>query len=408
MGHTGGRVSPVWPLRIAVIVVLVIYAFLFWQQKQMLLAGASDFSGFYAAGAILDSGQGARVYDYDTQRKAQAQFIEKVSFRKGPLLFTHSPFELLVFAPLALLSYDHAVILWYALNVFALLAVPFLLRKHVALVQNEMVYALLAPAFFLPALLAITQGQDSIFLLILFSLVFVNLADGREVRSGCILALATFKPQLVLPLLLVMAVTRMWKAVLAFVGTCVALTGISIVLVGWRTTLHFPHSLMQFDRLPLDISGAYPDRMPNLRGLIYVLLGSHASLHTSQVIAAALSVLAILLLVLFCSRKRKLSDLDLSLVIAVSLPVSYYVHDSDLSLLVLPFFIVADYVSNRQLTKLRFTIVVGVIALFISPYFGMSVVTISLALLLFVTALFLESFRNDMRASATAASLPKN
>ncbi len=119
-------------------------------------------------------------------------------------------------------------------------------------------------------------------------------------------------------------------------------------------------------------------------------------------------MLTILLLLLFCSRKRKLSDLDLSLVIAVSLPVSYYVHDSDLSLLVLPFFIVADYVSNRQLTKLRLTIVVGVIALFISPYFGMSAVTISLALLLFVTALFLESFRNDMGASATAASLPRN
>src|ERR1019366_1451551 len=181
-------------------------------------------------------------------------------------------------------------ILWYALNVFALLAVPFLLRSYIPLVRTELIYAVLMPAFFLPATLATIDGQDSILLLILFILVFVNLADGREIRSGCILALATFKPHLVLPLLLVMAVTRRWKAVLAFVSTCFALTGISIVLVGWRTTLHFPAFLVQFNRLPADIAGAYPDMMPNIRGLIYVLLGSHVSLHTLQFSAAALSV----------------------------------------------------------------------------------------------------------------------
>src|ERR1039458_3737425 len=83
MGQTNQRSSPVWPVRISVIVVLIIYALIFWQQKQMLLAGASDFSSLYAAGAILDSGQGARVYDYDTQRKAQAPFkIGRASCRE--------------------------------------------------------------------------------------------------------------------------------------------------------------------------------------------------------------------------------------------------------------------------------------------------------------------------------------
>ena len=391
----GARQSSARLLGVAIAGVVIIYVLVFNAEKQMLLAGASDFSSFYIAGAILDSGQGAQVYDYDTQRRAQAPFIEKVSFRKGPLLYNHAPFELLLYAPLAFLSYEHAVIVWYALNVIGLLLVPVLLRKRLPLLNTELAYAVIVPALFLPAMYAVIQGQDSVVLLLLFTLVFLNLADDKEGRAGGTLALAMFKPHLALPLLLVMAVRRRWRFVLAFVGTCVALAAVSMLLVGWRTTLNFPAFLVHFNRLPADVAAAYPDKMPNLRGLVYILLGSHLSLQRSQMLAAVLSLAAIGLLLLFLWGRRKLSNLDFALVVTVSLLASYHVNLHDLALLELPLYTVADYVSSGDLTKGRVAMVVGGIAVFIAPHFGISALAIAIALLIFACTLFQEC-ANDM------------
>ena len=381
-------------LGITLIGFIVIYVLVFFAQKQMLLAGASDFSFLYAAGHIVDSGQGANVYDYSTQRQAQTQFIEQVSFRKGPLLYNHAPFELLIYAPLAFFPYRYAVVLWYALNVAGLFAVPLLLRRSLFLLQTEFPYALLVPAFFFPATFAVIQGQDSIVLLILFTLVFVSLSAKREVRAGGVLALAMFKPHLVLPLLLVMTVKRRWGFVLAFISTCFALVGVSILLVGWRATLYFPAFLVHFNRLPADVAAAYPDKMPNFRGLTYNLLGSHLSLQTSQLLAATVSVLSIGFLLLFLWRRPALSNIDFAMIVTVSLLASYHVNIHDLALLELPFYIVADFISSKGLTRERAAIVIGVLALFVTPHLGISALAIALALLVFAGGLFQESYRD--------------
>src|SRR5664279_1679790 len=116
--------------------VLLLYSVgTFIQQKQALLTGASDFSCFYSAGKLVDSGNGSLIYDYEAQRQAQADFIKYVSYRKGPLLYNHAPFELLIFMPLALLSYSHATVVWYWLNVTGLLAVPILLRERLTFLK---------------------------------------------------------------------------------------------------------------------------------------------------------------------------------------------------------------------------------------------------------------------------------
>jgi hypothetical protein len=345
------------------------------------------------------------VYDYGTQRRAQQQFIDTIDFRKGPLLYNHAPFELLIYAPLGVLSYRHAVVLWYSLNVVALFIVPLLLRGYVPLVQAELSYALLVPPFFLPVTSAIIQGQDSIVLLILFTLLFVCFSNGNEGLAGCTLALATFKPHLVVPLLLVMAVTRRWKVVLGFVSTCFALALVSVLLVGWHAALHFPAYLVQFNRLPADIAAAYPEKMPNLRGLTYSLLNSRLGSQTTQLMGLSLSVAAISLLVLFFWRRRTLCLLDLSLAVTVSMLASYHGNFHDLALLVLPFYIVANEIARKPLTKGSVTVAIGILALFIFPLFGMSALAICPALLIFAFGIFWELLEDRLAAPPTAAAI---
>ncbi len=394
---TPARTRFLLPLGIAV--VLLYYGSMFVQQSRALFTGQPDFSAFYAAGRIVLSGHGHQVYNYDQQRQAQQVFIDRLSTRQGPLLFNHAPFELLLFVPLALFSYPQATTLWYGLNVAALLAVPLLLRRRLPFLKTRIFYALLAVAFFSPAAIALLQGQDSVLLLLLFTLGYLALADGHEAAAGCALAMATFKPQLVLPILLIMGVTRRWKLLLGFCGAGVALLAASIPLVGWRSVLEFPRFLLQFSHLPPGVSGAYPETMPNLRGLMISLF--HASLSPMAIGAMvfALSALVLLLVGISCVRRQESSsELSFSLIVVASLLIGYHVNGHDLTLLLLPIFLIADYVAARELTVVRALLGMSAGLLWFLPSLELPPAITAVAALLLLAALLAESFMADGHA----------
>ena len=287
------------------------------------------------------------IYNYSQQREAQQTFITRLSStRKGPLLFNHAPFELLLFVPLALFSYPQATTIWYGLNVAALIAVPLLLRRRLPFLKTRIFYALLAVAFFFPAGIALLQGQDSVLLLLLFTLGYLALADGHEAAAGCAFAMATFKPQLVLPILLIMGITRRWKLLLGFCGAGAALLLASLPLAGWRSILEFPRFLLRFSHLPPGVSGAYPETMPNIRGLTTSLFHASLSPMAIGVIVFAISVLVLLLVGIACVRgPGTSSELSFSLIVVASLLIGYHVNGHDLT--AAP----ASYLPDRRLRR---------------------------------------------------------
>ena len=406
-------------LALGIAVLLSYYAVILLQQRQSLFAGASDFSSFYAAGRLVDSGAASLVYDRAAQRQMQSQLFPTLASRQGPLPFIHAPFELLIFAPLALLSYSHAVIAWYTCNLVLLISVPLVLRKQLPVVRSNVFYALLALIFFLPANIALLQGQDSILLLLLFALAFVQLSSGRDARAGCVLALATFKPQLVLPILLLMAIARKWKLLIAFFETGLVLLGISIALVGWRAVVTFPRFLMQFNRLPAGVAGAYPETMPNLRGLLDGALGSTISPAAMQFALVGFSVFLLLLVTVAClsdngtlipsepvlrnAGRRPysgcssgISDINFALLMVATLLVAYHLNMHDLALFLLPIFLVTNHLAGRHLTPAR--LVLGIMSglLVILPSLLPPPQFIAAAALLFLIALLTESCYADV------------
>ena len=163
-------------------------------------------------------------------------------------------------------SFQQAAFVWYTLNVAILLALPFLLRRRLGLSPKTLALTLIAPLFFLPAILALIQGQPAILMLLLFALAYVDLGSGWELRAGCWLGLASFKPQFVLPMLLALIVWRKKKTLVAFVLTCAGLIAVSIPMVGWRATFGYPRALMQYAGMAGQLGGEHPASMPNLRG----------------------------------------------------------------------------------------------------------------------------------------------
>jgi len=380
----------------AMAAVLIIYFALFVQFKRHSVSGVRmpDFSCFYNAGRMVISGDRTRLYDFALQASYDARLqAELVHPRYSvPLLFVFPPFTLLIFAPLAFLPYAQAFAAWYALNVGMLLAVPFLLRGILKFGNKSLSLVVLMTPFFLPIPNALGQGQVSILLLLLFTLAFRDLVHGRELRAGCMLALATFKPQFVLPFLLVLALTRNWKVLRGFFATCSALFGVSIAIVGWKATLSSPRAMVELGRLPWKLGGEIPVLMFNLRGFACNYLGSQLSNHALRTgTLAASAALVFLALVPFLDRRCKVSAVSLSLILAVTLLASYHAYVHDMSLLLLPFLVMASYIAETELTPLRLAIALTggspfIITSIYPPWFP-------ICLLLFSVTLFLETLR---------------
>ena len=97
---------------------------LLWLERDSILDGYGDFTSFYTAGRIVAGGHSASLYDPKTQWQVQQEFASKVKIRSGPLPYVRPPFEALLFLPFAYLAYPTAFVVWMALKVALLLALP--------------------------------------------------------------------------------------------------------------------------------------------------------------------------------------------------------------------------------------------------------------------------------------------
>src|SRR5205823_1129818 len=87
------------------------------------------------------------------------------------LPFNHLPYEALLFVPLAALPFTASYYCWACVNVLMLLAVVKLAEAATGRAWPPLlVFA--ATLAFAPAAIAIIQGQDSILILLLYTLVF--------------------------------------------------------------------------------------------------------------------------------------------------------------------------------------------------------------------------------------------
>lgn len=346
----------------------LLHGLVFWSLREKIREGYSDFSIFYTAGRILRRGYPERLYDTSLQFQIQREFASQVYIRQGALPFNHPPFEALLFAPLAGLSYFSAYTAWDLLNLAILAALPFLLRPYVPLLQRypTAIWWLAMLAFF-PVFDALLQGQDSIPLLLLFSLAYIAFRKNQEFTVGCWLGLGLFRFHLVLPLMLILLLHRKRKALLGFLLIAVALGLLSVAIVGWKEALHYPAYVWSVEK-STGAATSLVGAMPNLRGLVHVFFSG------TPRVAVAVSIVSALLL-LFVSLRWDDSafdqrfDLSFSLGTVATILLSYHVLAHDLCLLLLPLLLLANDFDKSGLPVggRRIALLGPMIVLFLSP-----------------------------------------
>ena len=291
------------------------------------LKGAVDFRHLYTAGYMVRSGHAKELHDYEVDRKFQEQIVGPSE--KGNH-YNHLAYESLLFVPFSLLKYRTAYLLFFTLNI-ALLGISYwLMRPYLRVVDRASGFLACAPfVAFLPVISALVHGQVSIILLLLFVTAMVSYDRGSEMTAGALVGMTLFKFQFGIPFALLFLIWRRYRFVTGFALSGFAVLALSLMLVGFSGFSDYVRALasttsqagMQRFIIP-------PERMPNIRGLVYTVgagrISETAMLVTTVICSAAIVVWA---------TKRKPA---FSLALTAAFLVSYHGLIPDATLLAIP------------------------------------------------------------------------
>jgi hypothetical protein len=253
-----------------------------------------DFISFYAAGEIVRTGEGARLYDGALQEAVErAAFPGTFDDYYGYVL---PAFAAWLFAPFSLLPYTAAFLLWMGLNVVLLCALARAMAPQLAgvpLAVRRLYYLLFFAS--MPAVAVIVFGQVDLIVLGAMLGGWSLLRRGRDGAAGGVLALAAFKPHFLAGVGLYLLVTRRWRPAAALSAAAAFLLVVPALATSPGTLVDNVGLAGRFSNENEDLS-VNAEMMSNVRGLIVSVSGTNgmrAWLPALVVIAAGALALAL-------------------------------------------------------------------------------------------------------------------
>jgi Glycosyltransferase family 87 len=399
---------------------LLLHVFLAWRSRGGVYIGLPDFSIFYTAAEILHQGRGPDLYDDRLQENVQLSFSPIALEKRGSALpFNHPPFEALVFAPFAHLSYLGAYLVWFGIDLGLVIVVLVLLRKTFAILGSAPFYLwMLAGLGFYPVFVALLQGQDSIFVLFCYTIAFLSFRRGREFREGAWVGLGLCKFHLVLPFVFPLLVLDRRKFIAGFLLVAVVLALLGLSAVGWKASLGYPAYVWAGERNQ-SYAWALLGHVSNVRGLVESLCPpGNPRTRTWLILVICLMLLTSLT---YAVRKAFLmSAVHPELVFALSLIAtaltSYHIYFHDLSILLLAVLIVLEFLlSSEKLNRWGKRALYGCIGiLFCSPVYMLLTMRykhselLGAVLLIFFVVLLVEFLRMQLGSDAQPAPVLTN
>jgi hypothetical protein len=171
----------------------------------------TDFSHLYTLGSVGLAHRVADLYNMDTQAELTAHRIPAAAgIRYIPL---YPPQISVFFAPLAILPYATALVIWLAISSLAYGLCCYAVWLACPRLRNEgrtvLLLAIAFPGFFH----LIVWGQTSAIALTCFTVGFFLLRDERPFLAGLALGCLIFKPQLGIAAAFVFAYMRAWRVI---------------------------------------------------------------------------------------------------------------------------------------------------------------------------------------------------
>jgi len=358
-------------VRISIVAMLATHAFFLWSVRGGIRRADPDFTVFYTAARTLRAGLGSQLYEPGTQRAVQLEFASNSDIRHGALPYIHPPFEALLFVPFTFLRYSTAFLLWNLLNLFLLIVLAVVLRDWVECLRQVPAWEIVATCLaFFPILANFHQGQDAILLLLLVVLCGRAIDRQADFIAGCWLGMGVFKYHLILPLAFILIVWKGRRLLVGFAAVGSALAAISVGIVGWHEALRYPVYVQRVILQP-GLGAIPPRQLPNLLGLFagWPLTEGSGRTVEAAVAICSIGVVAAIAWLRGIRQDSRLLRLGIASAVIAALLVGYSTNTYDLSLLIVPLALVADYCErespDRPLLKNRLTL--PALPLLISP-----------------------------------------
>lgn len=189
-----------------------------------------------AARIILD-GRGPELYDFELQMDYQQAALAPETTPGHPYIWP--PWVALVYLPWALVPQAPALILWTACSLSCLLVALLAMARAAPLTGRHWPSTLLLSLSFYPVLEGLMAGNNSLWSVPIFALMYRALRAGRDFEAGAWLGLQLYRPQLVVVPALVFAAKRRWRLLGGTVLLGVASLVASVLCIGPRTPLEW-------------------------------------------------------------------------------------------------------------------------------------------------------------------------
>jgi hypothetical protein len=235
----------------AIGLVVAIIGALSIEQPPSAAITRGDFPAFYTMATLAHRGEGAKLYDLETQREVQNAIWP--SLHGAVLPVAYPAFLARWVEPLALLSATNARIVWTVAMLLCVVgACAFITRVSSSLRgltwQTTVVALLFAPLF-----LGFLGGQIvGVSVLLYSALLYLDRTRGRssEVALGIVAGLWMYKPHFSCAVVAVFLLQRRWRAIGAWFGTSAVLwaLGASVAGTQWLSPWYsFARTFAQID-----------------------------------------------------------------------------------------------------------------------------------------------------------------
>lgn len=321
--------------------VLLVCALLLGHSMAHGAARGYDFRAFYAAGHIARTSI-SHMFDVKLQNSVEDQLVgPAVGFKP----FYHPSFEALLFIPFSLLPYGVAYQLFIVVNAVLLWVAYRTGPRHAVfpLARRSRAFAYFT---FLPVFLTLLVGQDCILFLVLCCLSFRMLEHRDEWSAGFFLGLGIFRPQLALPIGLLLSIRYGRRFATSFAAVSAVLAGFSAFLVRKEgivalTSLISTISLVNNHGAEVQASmSVYPQRMPNLYGLVYICGARYLAPRAAFLVTALASAIVFVCCV-YIIRHAKTPALSFAIAVLGATLLSFHLFSYDMTILLLPLMILS-------------------------------------------------------------------
>lgn len=230
---------PRWMVRLLVagataMIILGVYGY-------QLLGLKADWIAYYAAGGLISQGDAHNLYNPSTIQAREAPFIGENIVR-----FLYAPAYALPFIPLSVWPAKVARLVWLLICLAASLLAAWISKPWIQINYPMRVLGLLA----FPALaFSLAVGQITPITLLVFTTIALLEWKGDEgYLPGFLAGVVSYKPQLLIPLVLFWLWRRRWKSLLGFLLSVALMTLLS-VLVSWPATVDYLRLSLEFFNL---------------------------------------------------------------------------------------------------------------------------------------------------------------